>query len=307
MRKMLAAAAALAAIGLAGAGAAAEKTIGVALASDTNPFYIAMLKGIETRAKELGYKVSVVTAEEDVARQLNGINDLIAKGVDGILASPIDAKALCSAFDKAKAAGIPMMAIARGSACKAQLLHIAVDEIRVGREIAEWTARSIGGKGKIAMLAGPAGAQAFMNFARGYEEGIARHPGIEVVYRQELALTREMGLKHGEDALVAHPDIEAIYGANDELGMGAAQAVAAAGKKKAVIVTGMNGIPPAVRAVKRGAMDLTVVLNPVKWGILGVDTMDGHFKGRKHDPRVYVGHVLVDKANVDKFIRPRKK
>ena len=89
--------------------------------------------------------------------------------------------------------------------------------------------------------------------------------------------------------------------------MGAAQAVAAAGKKKDVIVTGMNGIPPAVRAVKRGAMDLTVALNPVKWGTLGVDTMDGHFKGRKHDPRVYVEHVLVDKSNVDKFIRPKKK
>ena len=79
MRKSLAALAAIAAIGL--AGAAHAKTIGVALASDTNPFYIAMLKGIETRAKALGYKVSVVTAEEDVARQLNGINDLIANAV----------------------------------------------------------------------------------------------------------------------------------------------------------------------------------------------------------------------------------
>ena len=306
MRKtLIMAAAAVAAIGL--AGAAHAKTIGVALASDTNPFYIAMLKGIETRAKALGYKVSVVNAEEDVARQLNGINDLIAKGVDGILVSPIDAKALCSAYDKAKAAGIPMMSIARGSACKSQVLHIASDEHRIGGEIAEWTAQKIGKKGKVAMLAGPSGAQAFMNFARGYEDVMARYSDIRIVFRQELLMTRENGLKHGEDALVAHPDLAAIYGANDELGMGAAQAVAAAGKKKQVIVTGMNGIPPAVRAVKRGAMDLTVALNPVRWGILGADTMDGHFKGRKHDPRVYVEHVLVDKSNVDKFIRPKKK
>ena len=104
------------------------KTIGVALASDTNPFYIAMLKGIQKRAAELGYDVSVVNADEDIAKQLNGINDLIAKGVDGILISPIDSKALCSGFDKAKAAGVPMMSIARGSACKSQYLHIAVDE-----------------------------------------------------------------------------------------------------------------------------------------------------------------------------------
>ena len=279
------------------------KTIGVALASDTNPFYIAMLKGIQKRAGELGYDVSVVNVEEDIAEQLNGINDLIAKGVDGILISPIDAKALCSGFDKAKAAGVPMMSIARGLACKSQYLHIAVNERKVGSEIAAWTAQQLGGKGKVAMLAGPAGAQAFINFAKGYADEMAKHPGIKIVYRQEMLLTRENGLKNGEDALVAHPDLGAIYGANDELGMGAAQAVAAAGLQGKVVVTGMNGIPPAVKAVKKGSMSLTVSLNPVAWGILGANTVDAALSGKKHGSRVFVGHALVDKTNVDKFIR----
>lgn len=284
-------------------GAVDAKTIGVSLASDTNPFYIAMLKGIEAKAKELGYDVTAVTANNDAARQLDGVNDLIARQVAGILISPVDAKALCSVYDRAEEAGIPMMSIARGSACESQLLHISVDEIKVGNEIAEWTAKAIGYEGKVAMLAGPAGAQAFQNFAKGYEEAIAKYKDISIAFRHEMILTRENGLKYGEDALVAHPDLKAIYGANDELGMGAAQAVAAAGKKKDVIVTGMNGIPPAVRAVKQGAMDLTVVLNPVQWGHLGVDTMHAHLSGKKFDKKVYVGHVLVDKTNVDKFIR----
>ncbi len=283
------------------------KTIGVALASDTNPFYIAMLKGIQMRAKQIGYDVSVVTANSDVAKQIDGVNDLIAKGVDGILISPIDAKALCGAYDKAKKAGIAMMSIARGSACKSQVLHIAVDEIKVGTEIAEWTAKKIAYEGKVAMLAGPAGAQAFMRFAKGYEDTMAKYPNIKIAFKHELRLTRENGLKYGEDALVAHPDLKAIYGANDELGMGAAQAAAAAGVKAKVIVTGMNGIPPAVRAVKRGKMDLTVVLNPVRWGILGANTMNDHLSGKKLDARVFVGHALVDKTNVDKFIRKKKK
>ena len=90
-------------------------------------------------------------------------------------------------------------------------------------------------------------------------------------------------------------------------GMGAAQAAAAAGLKANVIVTGMNGIPPAVRAVKRGAMDLTVMLNPVRWGILGANTMSAQLLGKKLDARVFVGHALVDKTNVDKFIRKKKK
>ena len=304
MRKFLAIA--VAAWLAAGSGSADAGTIGVALASDTNPFYIAMLDGMKKRAAELGHEVSVVNAEEDIAKQLNGVGDLIAKKVDGILISPIDARALCYAYTKAKQAGIPMMSIARGSACKDQLLHIAVNETLVGGEIAAWTAERLDGKGKVAMLAGPAGAQAFINFAGGYADEMAKHPGIEIVFRHEMLLTRENGLKYSEDALVAHPDLDAIYGANDELGLGAAQAVAAAGLKGKVVVTGMNGIPPARFAVKRGDMGLTVALNPVAWGILGVNTMDAQLKGRQFDRKVYVDHVLVDATNVDRFL-PKKK
>ncbi len=305
MKRVITAAAAMTVVIGAVMANATAATIGVALASDTNPFYIAMLDGMKKRAAALGHTISVVNAEEDVARQLNGINDLIAKGVDGILISPIDARALCSAYTAASRAGIPMMSIARGSACKDQLLHIAADELRVGRDIAAWTAKRIGGKGKVAMLAGPAGAQAFINFAKGYTDEIAKHPGIEIVFRHEMLLTRENGLKYAEDALVAHPDLKAIYGANDELGLGAAQAVAAAGLKGKVIVTGMNGIPPARIAVKRGSMGMTVALNPVVWGRLGVNTMDALLKGKTFESKVFVAHAIVDDTNVDAFL-PKK-
>ena len=305
-RILMTAGAALLVAGFGTAGAQAAN-IGVALSSDTNPFYIAMLKGMKKRAAALGHTVSVVNAEEDIAKQLNGINDLIAQKVAGILISPIDARALCSAYTKAKKAGIPMMSIARGSACKDQLLHIAVDELKVGGEIAAWTANKIGGKGKVAVLAGPAGAQAFINFAKGYTNEMGKHSGIKIVFRHEMLLTRENGLKFAEDALVAHPDLKAIYGANDEIGLGAAQAVAASGMKGKVFVTGMNGIPPARFAVKRGAMGLTVALNPVAWGTLGINTMDAQLKGKAFDRKVYVGHVLVDSSNVDKFLPKKKK
>ncbi len=291
---------------LAGGSTSADaKTIGVALASDSNPFYIAMLKGIKKQAKARGFDVSVVNAEEDLAKQLNGINDLIAKGVDGILISPIDAKALCSAYDNAKKAGIPMMSIARGSTCKSQFLHITMDEEKIGGEVADWIAKAIGNKGEVAMLAGPAGAQAFINVAKGFTSAMAKHKDIKIVFRRELPLTRENGLKNAEDALVARPNLRAIYGANDELGLGAAQAVIASGKKGKVVVTGMNGIPPARVAVRKGVMGLTVALNPVAWGTLGANTMADHLSGKKFDRRVYVGHLLVDKNNVHIFFKKK--
>jgi len=247
--------------------------------------------------------VVTVTANEDIARQLNGINDLIARKVSGILISPIDARALCSGYDAAKAANIPIMSIARGSACASQTVHIGVDELKVGADIAEWLAKTIDKKGKIAMLRGPQGAEAFRNFAKGFSDTIAKYPDIKVVFSHDMLLTRENGLKYGEDALVAHPDLRAIYGANDDLGLGSAQAVRAANKKKDIVVTGMNGIPPAVRAVKAGEMDMTVALNPMVWGKLGAETLVAYIGGKKPDgPKVFIPHVIVDKANVDQFL-----
>src|SRR6516225_6466515 len=84
-------------------------TIGVSLAQDDNPFYIAMLRGIRARAQELGWDVATVSANEDKLKQINGVQDLIARGVKGILISPIDAVGVNAAYDAAAAAKIPIV------------------------------------------------------------------------------------------------------------------------------------------------------------------------------------------------------
>src|SRR6267154_1896472 len=140
--------------------AAAQKiTIGVSLAQDDNPFYIAMLRGIRARAQELGWDVATVSANEDKLKQINGVQDLVARGVKGILISPIDAVGVNAAYDAAAAGKIP------------------------------------------------------------------------IVFRGDGPLTRERGVKQAEDVLVANPDLAAIYTANDDVALGAMQAVNAADRK----------------------------------------------------------------------------
>jgi ribose transport system substrate-binding protein len=275
-----------------------DVTLGVALASDTNPFYIAMRKGIETRAGELGWKTRFVNVNEQVAEQVNGVMDLVAQKVDGILISPIDATATGAAYEAAAKAKIPIMSIARAAASPHQTLAIGMDEVGVGKEIGNWIAKAIGDKGNVAMIAGPQGAATFRNLATGFNEAMKAHPDVKVVFRKDVPLTREEGLRVTQDILVAHPDVKAIYGGNDEIALGAAQAVAAAGKTGQIVVTGMNGIPPALAAVKKGELGLTVELNPVKWGVLGVDTMKAYLDGNPPKGAVNVQHVLIDKTNV---------
>jgi ribose transport system substrate-binding protein len=130
-----------------------------------------------------------------------------------------------------------------------------------------------------------------------------KHPTMPIVYKRAASLTREEGLRNAEDILTAHPDIRAIYCGNDELALGAAQAAAA--KKAGILITGLNGIPPALKAVAAGEMDLTIQLNPLAWGNLGVDTMARYLKGERPKEKVFIKHVLVDKSNVAQFL-PKK-
>ncbi len=307
-RRQLLAAVAASTLVLAGPVAAQTKptVIGVSLASDLNPFYIAMKRGIEARAKELGVQVIFVTANEVVSTQVDGIQDLVARKVDGILASPIDAVAVGTAYSAAAAAKIPVISIARHANSPAQSAFVTMDEKKIGGDTARWIAQRIGGKGKIAMITGPSGAATFRAINEGFDEAMKANPGITVAYRKDAALTREMGLKLAEDALVAHPDLVAIYAANDELALGAAQAVAAAGKRGRVAITGMNGIPPALQAVKAGNLGMTIELNAVGWGRLGVDTMVNYLKGIKPSGSVAIQHLIVDASNVDKVLPPAK-
>jgi ribose transport system substrate-binding protein len=274
-------------------------TIGVSLAQDDNPFYIAMLKGIRARAQELGWDVATVSANEDKLKQINGVQDLVARGVKGILISPIDAVGVNAAYDAAAAAKVPIVSVARGSVSPNQTIHVAMDEKQIGRDIAEWTAKKLGGKGQVAMLLGPSGAPTFKNLAEGYTEVMAKYPDIKIVFKSDGPLTRERGVKQTEDALVANPDLAAVYTANDDVALGAMQAVLAANRAGKTIVTGMNGVPPALRAVKDGNMAMTVELNPVEWGRLGVDVLATYLKGDKIEPRVFIKHNLIDGSNVD--------
>lgn len=293
---------ALAAGALTARGARAQqqqaRTVGVSLSSDTNPFYIAMRRGMEQRAREIGMTLRFVTANESVLAQNNGVLDLIAQRVDGILISPIDAVATRASYEAAARAGIPIMSIARHADSPHQTLFVTMDEVGIGREIGEWVARAIGGQGDIALIAGPQGAATFRNLATGFTEAIARHPNIRIVARQEVALTREEGLRVAQDMLVAHRNLRAIYGGQDDIALGASQAVAQAGLTGRVIITGLNGVPPALAAIRRGDVSLTVELNPVLWGRLGIDTMAAWLRGERGATQVNVPHRLIDRTNV---------
>ncbi len=292
----------LAVLLVAGAPASAQKkpVIGVSLASQTNPLYVAMEKGIRDRAAELGVEVRFVVANEDQARQVNGVQDLLTQRVDAILISPISVEGAQVAYEEANKAGVPILSIAR-NLNKPQLewAMIGKDWKAAGYTTAEWLAKRLGGKGRIAVLAGPAGASFAMEQVAGLREVVGKHPGMEIVATANSPLTKEQGIRLMQGILTANPRLDAVFAVNDELALGAIQAAEEVGRAREIVFTGFNGAPAAIEAVRVGKLHLTTSLKPYSWGVLGLDTALRVAREKQRVGLVEIRTQLVEGANVN--------
>ncbi|MEW5919366.1 MAG: sugar ABC transporter substrate-binding protein [Bacillota bacterium] len=276
-----------------------QYTVGLSLASATNPFYMAMEKGIKQKAEELGINIRTVIAEEDVGRQVSGIEDLIVAKVDAILVSPISVDGLKVSYEAAKEAGIPAISIARSIANpELEAAFVGLDWYESGSVIGKWIADEIGGKGKVAMLAGPAGAYMVLRMTEAIKDVLAEHPGIEIVAELYSTHTKENGLRLAEDVLVANPDVDVIYCNNDELALGAVEAVEAAGRLGKVKVTGFNAVPGAVQSVREGRMAMTISLRPESWGKMAMEVVKNVLEGKHEGYLVEIDTLVVDYKNI---------
>ncbi len=284
------------------AAAKKEYTIGIALASATNPLYIGMEKGMKAKADELGVKVRTVIANEDQTRQVNGIQDLITAKVDALLISPIDVKGAQVAYEAAKKANIPAISVARFlNKPDLEATMVSIDSVVDGRNTAEWIAKKLNGKGRIAMLKGPAGASFAMDLEKGFKEIMAKYPDMKIVAEVNSPLTKADGLKQAENFLTANPQLDAIFAANDELALGAVQAAESAGRRDKLIITGYNGVPAALDAIKAGKLNMTTFLGAQSWGALAMQTTVDVLNGKPVAKQVFFKPLIVDTDNIGKL------
>lgn len=279
-----------------------QLTIGVSLASPTIPLYVAMADGIREQAEELGVELVFTEANEDPVQQLNDVQDLIARGVDGILISPIDADAAVPAYEQARDGDVVIMSIARNTDPELEDAFIGASWEDYGRQIAEWTCEEAGGEGDIAMIKGPAGASFVEDMATGYQGYMQQEcDGMNVVFETNaVPLTPDQGLAAAQDALSAQANVRVIYANNDDLAAGAINALEEQGRSlDEVIVTGFDGTPGALELLREGKLDFTIALRPYHWGQLGLETIVGHLRGEEAEGLVEIETIPLDQETVD--------
>jgi ribose transport system substrate-binding protein len=279
----------------------ADCTVGVSWSSTAFPYGAASISRSKATAKGFpNMKLLTADGRGDATTQSGQIDDMIAKGIDVLVISPFDAKALAPAVERATKAGIKVIASDR-SVDAPVTTYIGADNVDDGRVAGKAVVDLLKGKGSVVELQGSLGASPTIARHKGFEEAIKGSPDIKVVASQAANYDRATGLKVMEDLLqrFGSGKIDAVYTHNDEMSLGAIQAIREAGRDSEIKVVGIDGQESALRLIKSGRYAATVVYPlPVPEHILAAAKLCA---GQKLPARIKQTAPLVTKDNVAKF------
>lgn len=271
---------------------AKKAVIGFSVSTLNNPFFVDLRDGAVDAAKAQGAELVVMDAQNDAAKQLANIENLIQQKVDLIIVNPVDSKAIVPAIEAANKANIPVITVDRGAAGGQVVCAIASDNVAGGKMAAQYLAEKLGGKGKVLELEGIPGTSAANDRGKGFHEGLAAAAGIQVVAKQPADFDRAKGMKVMENMLQANPDVQAVFAHNDEMALGAVEALKAA-NKTGVLVVGFDATADAVKAVKDKTMLATVAQKPKEMGKVAVETALKVLKKETVPASIPVGLELI--------------
>lgn len=251
--------------------AAAPPAVGLSISTLNNPFFVDLRDGAQAAAKKANVNLIVLDAQNDSAREASQIEDLIQKKAAVIAINPTDSDAIVPTIKKINAARIPVITVDRGANGGDVAAHIASDNVAGGVMAAEYVAKRLNGKGSVVMLEGIAGTSAARDRGKGFRDGLAKFPGITLVAVQTADFDRAKGLTVMENILQAQKKIDAVFAQNDEMALGAIQAIEAAKRQTQMFVVGFDAIGDALTAIKAGKMAATVAQQPKEMGRLAVE------------------------------------
>lgn len=255
--------------------------IGVSLSTLNNPFFVSIREGIEEGAGEDAETI-VSDAQNDSSAQSNQVEDLITQGVDLIIINPVDSTAIAPLVEKANEANIPVICVDRGTDSGDIVSFIASNNVEGGKMAGEFILEQVGENAEVIQLEGIPGASSTRERGEGFSE--ATNGKINLVASQTANFDRAEGMSVMENLLQAHADVKAVFCQNDEMALGASEAIKASGKD--IVVVGFDGNDDAISAVEDGSMSATVAQKPKEMGKLAIETAIKYLKGETVDEQI---------------------
>ncbi|MEF2967450.1 ribose ABC transporter substrate-binding protein RbsB [Paenibacillus sp. M1] len=266
-------------------------TIGLSISTLNNPFFVSLKDGVVAEANKHNMETIVVDAQNDSAKQSNDVDDLMQKGVDVLLINPADSAAISTVVQSANTLGIPVITLDRSADQGKVEALVASDNVKGGRMAAEYIEQLLGKDAKVIELEGTAGASATRERGQGFHE--VADESLNVVAKQTADFDRTKGLNVMENLMQANPDVQAVFAHNDEMALGAIEAIQSSGKDVPVI--GFDGNEDALKSIEAGKLTATVAQQPELIGQLAVQAAYDVLQGKAVEQNIAAPLKLVTK------------
>lgn len=273
--------------------------IGITLYSLKNEFTVRIANAAEKKAKELGAELVVYDGNYDPSTQISQVETMISDGCKGIILNPQDAEACAPCVDKAVEAGIPVVGVNTRVESDKLTSYVGSQDVTAGEMEMQKIADTLGGKGKIVIIEGPMGQSAQIERRQGIQNVLDKYPDIEVLAEKTANWSRSEGMTVMENWLQAFDQIDAIVAENDEMALGAKEAVKAAGKD--IPAVGVDGITDALNAVESGDLLVSIFQDGAGQGSKAVEVLMDAVNGKKVEKNYWIDFEEVNKDNVADF------
>ena len=266
-----------------------------------NPFWASVEQGAKDAAAKLGVDLVILSPpqESDVMAQVNQLEDQIAKGVDGIAVAPTDPSAVAPILDDAIAAGIPVVYIDTNGINEG-VTFIGTNNYNGAKLAADYICGKVPSGSDVAILQGMITQTTGQHRAEGSHKGLTEC-GLNIVAELPANWDTAQGMSVMEDIITGNPNIKAVFASNDNMALGAWEALEGAGMTDVVLV-GFDANPDAAASVAAGKMSATVAQFSYNMGYMGVENALKLANGESIPDNIDTGTVLVTAENAADFM-----
>lgn len=276
---------------------AKKRSVALIVQALNQDYWYIMAAGAQDAAKKNGVDLILMgpKAETDVEQQVSMIEDQISKGVSALVVAPCQPASIGPVFNKAKAKNIPVVLVDTDAPWDDKVAFIGTGNVAAGKEAGKFVASKFTKGDKVAIVRGPMGDPTHDQRIQGFKE-IVEAQGISIVSDQPANSERGLATSVMENILQSNPDIKAVFATNDEMAMGAYQAIKTANRTN-IMVVGVDGSPDAIKSILVDGVAATAAQEPYKMGYQGVETALQALDGKPVSKNIDTGTILVTKDN----------
>src|SRR5579864_6339607 len=280
-----------------------KKIIAMVPKATSHLFWVSVQAGAMTAGRDLGVEVvwNGPTTETEYSRQIEIVDSMIARHVDGLAIAAQDRTALDASLDRAATAGIPVTIFDSGVDSTNYMTFVATNNYEAGQMAARKLAELLHGKGSIAMVLHVPGSFSTMERERGFEEATANEfPQIQIVQKQYGMSDRSKAMAAAENILTAHPDLDGIFASTEPSSVGTALALKSRRLNGKIKFVAFDATESMIDDLKEGTIDALVVQDPFRIGYEAVQTLVDKLHGKTPPKRIDLSAHVIVKSDLEK-------